>query len=265
LIAVGGTTSLAWLAMELGIEGKVALVTAATRGIGLGIAKALAAEGARVSLVARTASDVQRVAESIGCFGIAADLLTEEGCKRAVEETEHGLGRIDILVNNMGARAGSSWKDTGVAEFEAAFHGNLVVTARMTDLVLPRMLERGWGRIVVISSVFGREWGGAPAYNAAKAAENSYVKSLAREIASRGVTVNAVAPGSILWEGGGWHRRQGADPQGIAAFVGRELPMGRFGTVEEVASVVAFVSSTQASLLTGACIPVDGGQGRSII
>jgi 3-oxoacyl-[acyl-carrier protein] reductase len=251
--------------MDLGIEGKVALVTAATRGIGLAIAQALAAEGARVSVVARTQRDVQRVAESIGGLGVAADLLTDDGCKRAVEETEHGLGPIEILVNNMGARAGSTWKDTGIAEFEAAFRGNLGVSARMTELVLPRMLERGWGRVVVISSVFGREWGGAPAYNAAKAAENSYVKSLAREVASRGVTVNAVAPGSILWEGGGWHRRQQADPEGIAEFVRREMPMGRFGTIDEVASVVAFVCSSQAGLLTGACIPVDGGQGRSII
>jgi 3-oxoacyl-[acyl-carrier protein] reductase len=251
--------------MELGIEGRVALVTAATKGIGLGIAKALAAEGAHVSIVARTPGDVQRVAGSIGGFGVAADLLTEEGRRRAVEETEHSLGRIEILVNNMGARAGTSWQDTGVAEFESAFRGNLVVTARMTELVLPRMLERTWGRVVVISSVYGREWGGAPAYNAAKAAENSYVKSLAREVAPKGVTVNAVAPGSILWEGGGWHRRQQADPEGIAEFVRREMPMARFGTVEEVANVVAFVCSTQASLLTGACIPVDGGQGRSIV
>lgn len=251
--------------MELGIEGRVALVTAATRGIGLGIARALAAEGAHVSVVARTPGDVQRVAESIGGFGVAADLLTEEGCKRAVEETEHNLGRVEILVNNMGARAGTSWNDTGVVEFEAAFRGNLVVSARMTELLLPRMVEGAWGRVVVISSVFGREWGGAPAYNAAKAAENSYVKSLAREVASKGVTVNAVAPGSILWEGGGWYRRQQADPEGIAEFVRREMPMGRFGSVEEVANVVAFVCSTRAGLLTGACIAVDGGQGRSII
>jgi 3-oxoacyl-[acyl-carrier protein] reductase len=218
-----------------------------------------------VSVVARTASDVERVAESIKGFGVAADVLTEDGCRRAVEETEHALGRVEILVNNMGARAGTSWQDTGLEEFEAAFKGNLGVSARMTALVLPGMVERRWGRVVVISSVFGREWGGAPAYNAAKAAENSYVKSLAREVASKGVTVNAIAPGSILWEGGGWHRRQQADPQGIADFVRREMPLGRFGTVEEVAAVVGFVCSMQASLVNGACIPVDGGSGRSII
>ena len=133
----------------------------------------------------------------------------------------------------------------------------------MTQLVLPGMLERGWGRIVAITSVWGRETGGAPAYNAAKAAEISFVKSLAREVAAKGVTVNAVAPGSILWPGGGWDRRQEADPEGIADFVRLDMPLGRFGAVEEVASVVAFVCSMQASLVNGAVIAVDGGQSRS--
>ena len=251
--------------MDLGIEGKVALVTAATRGIGLAIAEALSREGARVSVVARTAAEVQRVAESIHGLGVAADLTTQEGCAKAVTETQHNLGPIEILVNNFGARAGTSWQDTGPEEFDAAFQGNVMVSARMTQLVLPAMVERGWGRVVVISSVYGREAGGAPAYNAAKAAENSYVKSLAREVAAKGITVNAVAPGSILWEGGGWWRRQQSDPQSIGEFVKHDMPRGRFGTVDEVADVVAFVCSQQASLLTGACIAVDGGQGRSII
>ena len=251
--------------MDFGIEGKVALVTAATKGIGLGIAQALAREGARVSIVARTEADVKRVATEIKGFGVAADVTTEGGCIRSVEDTQKNLGPIDILVNNFGARAGSSWSDTGPKEFEAAFAGNVVVSARMSKLVLDGMIQRGWARIVVITSVWGREAGGAPAYNAGKAAEISIVKSLAREVASKGVTVNAVAPGSILWEGGGWHRRQQADPQGIAEFVRNEMPMGRFGTVDEVANVVAFVCSRQAGLLTGACINVDGGQSRSNI
>jgi 3-oxoacyl-[acyl-carrier protein] reductase len=251
--------------MDLGIEGKVALVTGATKGIGLGIAQALAREGARVSVVARTEEDVRRVAKEIKGFGVTADVTTEEGCRRSVEQTEQNLGKIDILVNNFGARAGSTWSDTGPKEFEAAFQGNVIVSARMSQLVLQGMVERGWGRIVVIASVWGREAGGAPAYNAAKAAEISMVKSLAREVAAKGVTVNAVAPGSILWEGGGWFRRQQADPEGIAEFVRREMPIGRFGTVDEVASVVAFVCSRQASLFTGACINVDGGHSRSNI
>lgn len=251
--------------MDLGIGGKVALVTAATKGIGLAIAEALSREGAHVSVVARTEADVRRVAELLGGFGVAADVLTEDGCKRAVAETEAALGPVDILVNNFGARAGTSWADTGPKEFEAAFAGNVGVSSRMTGLVIDGMRKRGWGRVIVISSVFGREAGGAPAYNAAKAAENSYVRSLGREVAASGVTVNAVAPGSIMWTGGGWHRRQQADPDGIAEFVRREMPMGRFGTADEVASVVAFLCSRQASLVNGAAIPVDGAQSRSNI
>jgi 3-oxoacyl-[acyl-carrier protein] reductase len=251
--------------VDFGIGGKVALITGATRGIGLGIAQALAREGARVSVVARNEADVKRVAQSIVGFGVAADVMTDEGCARAVAETELQLGPIDLLINNFGARAGNTWNDTGPQEFAKAFEGNVGVTVRFTQRVLPGMLQRGWGRVVVISSVWGREWGGAPAYNAAKAAENSMVKSLAREVAGKGVTVNAVAPGSIMWEGGGWYRRRQADPEGIAEFVRQEMPIGRFGSVEEVANVVAFVCSQQASLLTGACINVDGGQSRSNI
>ena len=251
--------------MDFELAGRVALVTASTKGIGLGIVQALAREGAKVSVVARTEADVKRVASENGGFGVAADITTEEGCRRAVDETVSNLGPVDILVNNFGARAGSSWSDTGADELLAAFNGNVVVSARMTQLVLAGMADRGWGRVVVIQSVFGRESGGAPAYNAAKAAEISMVKSLAREVAAKGVTVNGVAPGSIMWPGGGWHRRQAADPEGIADFVRRDMPLGRFGTVEEVASVVAFVCSRQASLVTGACIAVDGGQGRSNI
>jgi 3-oxoacyl-[acyl-carrier protein] reductase len=249
--------------VDLGIAGKVALVTAGTRGIGLGIAQALSMEGARVAVAARTGSDVKRTAASVGGLGVVADLMTEDGCRRAVKETEDALGPIEILVNNLGLRAGTSWSDTGTAELEAAFNGNVVVSVRMTQLVLPGMLLRGWGRIVAITSVWGRETGGAPAYNAAKAAETSFVKSLARDVAGKGVTVNAVAPGSILWTGGGWDRRQQADPEGMADFVRRDMPLGRFGTVDEVANVVAFVCSTQASLVNGAIISVDGGQSRS--
>jgi 3-oxoacyl-[acyl-carrier protein] reductase len=249
--------------VDLGIAGKVALVTAATRGIGLGIAQALAGEGVRVAIAARTERDVKQVASSLGGHGIAADLLTEQGCKLAVNETENALGPIDILINNLGLRAGTSWNDTGTDELEAAFTGNVSVAVRMHQLVLPGMIQRGWGRIVTITSVWGRETGGAPAYNAAKAAETSVVKSLAREVAASGVTVNAVAPGSILWTGGGWDRRQKADPDGIADFVRRDMPLGRFGDVDEVASVVAFICSMQASLVNGAVIAVDGGQSRS--
>jgi 3-oxoacyl-[acyl-carrier protein] reductase len=251
--------------VDFGIAGKVALVTGATRGIGLAIARALAAEGARVAIAARTPSDVERVAGELAGLGVAADLTTEEGCRVAFETTSGELGPIEILVNNLGMRAGTSWRDTDVAEIEEAVAGNVYPAVRLSKAALPEMVERGWGRVVVISSLYGREAGGAPAYNLAKAAEISMVTSLAREFAAADVTVNAVAPGSIMFEGGSWHRRQAADPEAIAEFARRELPRGSFGTPEEVAAVVAFLCSTSASLVNGACVAVDGGQSRSNI
>jgi 3-oxoacyl-[acyl-carrier protein] reductase len=247
--------------MDFGIGGETALVTGATRGIGLAIARALAAEGARVAVAARTEADVRRVADELGGIPVAADLTTEAGCRVAMA----AAGDVAVLVNNLGLRAGTSWADTGVPELERAMAGNLYPAVRLSLLALPAMRRSGWGRVVVVSSLYGREAGGAPAYNAAKAAEISFVTSLAREVAADGVTVNAVAPGSVLFEGGSWHRRQLADPDGIADLVRRELPLGRFGSPEEVGSVVAFLCSRAASLVNGACVAVDGGQSRSNI
>lgn len=173
--------------------------------------------------------------------------------------------RLDILVHSAGGARGDGALATADGDYAAAFDLNAAVPVRAARMAVPWLRKTGFGRIILIASVYGREAGGRAAYNVAKAAEISLAKALARELAPAGILVNAVAPGSLMFPGSSWEGRRQADPAGIDAFVRRELPLGRFGTPEEVAAVVTFLASERASLVTGACWAVDGGQSRSLI
>ena len=179
--------------------------------------------------------------------------------------TVEAFGGLDILVNNVGLARGASITDTSDAEWHEALDQTLFPAVRASRLAVPHMRRRGGGAIVMIASIWGRESGGRMTYNAVKAAEISLAKSMAQQLASDNIRVNSVAPGSILFPGGSWHLRQQEDPAGIAAFVRRELPFGRFGRPEEVGAVVAFLVSPRASWISGASVPVDGCQSRSLI
>jgi 3-oxoacyl-[acyl-carrier protein] reductase len=258
--------------MDLALNAKVAIVTGSSKGLGLASARALAAEGCRVCVCARggdalehAAAELRTFAEPQSILAVQADLSLPEGAEKVVATTVQAWGGVDILVNNVGAAKGNEIADTPDEVWEEAFDQTLYPAIRMSRLVVPLMRARHDGAIVMITSIWGRESGGRMTYNAVKAAEISLAKSMAQQLAKDGIRVNSVAPGSILFPGGSWDRRKQADPSGIAEFVRRELPFGRFGRAEEVGSVVAFLASPRASWISGSCVPVDGCQSRSQI
>jgi 3-oxoacyl-[acyl-carrier protein] reductase len=259
--------------VNLELEGKVAIVTGSSRGLGLASATALAREGCAVCVCARGEARLREVVDDIAhagedagrVLGVAADVATADGVARVVEATVDRFGGLDVLVNNVGLARGGGLLDTSDEEWQSAFDQTLFPAIRASRAVVPHMRRRGGGVIIMIASIWGRESGGRMTYNAVKAAEISLAKALAQQLAKDDIRVNSVAPGSILFPGGSWWKRQQDDPEGIAEMIRRDLPFGRFGRAEEVGDVVAFLASPRASWISGACIPVDGCQGRSNI
>jgi 3-oxoacyl-[acyl-carrier protein] reductase len=259
--------------MDLSLTDKAAIVTGSSRGLGLASARALVAEGCRVCICARgperlaeAAIEVEAAARRPNMvLAVQADVSTQAGVDLVVARTVETFGRLDVLVNNVGLAGGAGLLDTTDAEWQAAFDLTLFPAIRASRAAVPHLREAGGGAIIMIASIYGREAGGRMTYNAVKAAEISLAKSLAQQLAPLNIRVNSLAPGSILFPGGSWHRRQQADPDGIAEFVKRELPFGRFGRPDEIGVVVTFLASPRASWISGASIVVDGGQSRSNI
>lgn len=196
---------------------------------------------------------------------VQADVSTPDGVSLVIDRTVDAFGGLDILVNNVGRAAGADLLETSDAEWQAAFDETLFPAIRASRLAVPHMKLRGGGSIILITSIYGRETGGRMTYNAVKAAEISLSKALAQQLAPVNIRVNNVAPGSIMFPGGSWHRRQQADPKGMAEFIARELPFGRLGRPDEVGAVVTFLASSKASWISGASIVVDGCQSKSNI
>jgi 3-oxoacyl-[acyl-carrier protein] reductase len=250
--------------MDLGLQGKRVLVTGGGRGIGRGIARAFAAEGARVAACARTEKDLDETLASLAGGGhvkIVADVSNEAAARAAVEGAIAALGGLDVLVNNVGGSQGvGSFDKATSAEWQRVIELNLWSTVWCSQRALEEMKGKG-GVVIHIGSVYGREYGPSAPYVAAKGALIALTKEMGVDLAKHGVRVCSVAPGSILFPGGSWDRRRQNDPERFEA-TRKEIPWGRFGTPEEVANAVVFLASAPASWITGVTLPVDGGQGR---
>jgi 3-oxoacyl-[acyl-carrier protein] reductase len=250
--------------MDLGIEGRVALVLGASKGIGRGIASALAREGARVAIASRSAEALERAAGEIDgeVQAFPADTEDLDRMRELPGEVAGALGPVEILVTNTGGPPGGGALDNSIEEWEAAFRSLVLAPRVLIEEVLPAMRERGWGRIVNVSSSSIREpIPGLALSNANRMAALGLLETLADEVSGDGVTVNTVATGLF-----GTDRL--ADRHGsleAAEQAARErVPAARLGTPEEYGDLVAFVCSERAAYLTGAVIPLDGGLLRSV-
>jgi 3-oxoacyl-[acyl-carrier protein] reductase len=255
--------------MDLGLATHAALITGGSRGIGRATAFALAREGARICLAARGAEDLSRTAAELQAAGAqvataAVDLSTQEGCEKAVQACVRAFGGIHLLVNNAGGSLGSGPFDTATAaQWKQVLDLNLWATVWCSQYAVEWMKANGGGSIVHVSSVCGREYCTSAPYTASKAAVVGLGKEMAVDLAKHRIRVNVVAPGSIMFPGGSWDRRQQKQPELIEKMKQEQLPWGRFGTPEEVAEVVAFIGSPKAAWVTGSCVVVDGAQGRA--
>jgi 3-oxoacyl-[acyl-carrier protein] reductase len=265
--------------MDLGLTGRACAVTGASRGIGLAVARTLAEEGARVLLIARDEDALAAAARECASRGgesaaLALDVTAPDAGDRIVAACEEHFGAIDALVNNAGISAVRPLEELTDQDWQAQWELNVMASLRAMRTAAPRMAERGWGRIVNVCSSSGKRPSSSnAAYSVAKAAQLSLSRAFADAYAARGVLVNAVAPGPVsspLWMGEGGLADQAAERKGTSReealrAAAEKIPLGRFGTEDEIAAVVAFLCSERASDVVGAAWSIDGGSVPTIL
>jgi 3-oxoacyl-[acyl-carrier protein] reductase len=262
--------------MDFGLNGRVALIAAASSGIGFAAARELAREGARVFLCSRDEGRAQAAAERIRnetgaeVVGVRADVTSDEDAARFVRLAVESAGRVDILVTNAGGSPASTFSETSLEMYRKAFELNALSAIRLAQLVVPSMRERRWGRIINITSISVKQpINGLLLSNTIRAGLTGWAKTLSTEIASDGVTVNSVAPGYTLTERQDElaevrGRATGKTKEEMIEMWAAEIPMRRLASAEEIAAAIAFLASERASYITGVTLQVDGGWVRGL-
>jgi 3-oxoacyl-[acyl-carrier protein] reductase len=262
--------------MDLGLSGRAAIVTGATRGIGLATARALLDEGASVVLAGRDAETLETVADELGDRTEIAvgDITSRSAGERVVGVAMQRFGRLDVLVNNAGTSEHKALQDLSDEDFQKQWELNVMGPLRLMRAAVPRMAAAGWGRVVNVSSSSGKRPSSSnAAYSVAKAAELSLSRVFADAYASAGVLVNAVAPGAVasgLWTDAGGLADQAATRSGTTReealqAAADKIPLGRLGEPEQIAAVIVFLCSEAAANVTGAAWSVDGGTVSTIL
>jgi 3-oxoacyl-[acyl-carrier protein] reductase len=259
--------------MDLRLDNQIVFVAGSSRGIGKAIAATLLAEGASVVLTGRdeaslraTEADLVSAASADRILAIPGDFADTATIAMAFARTIEHFGRIDHLIANLGTGSGKPGWDQPDEEWHRLFELNFFASTRLTQAALPHLLSNSnGGSILYISSIVAVEATPAPLpYSAAKAALVNYSKNLARQLGSKKVRVNTIAPGNIYFPGGSWERHLNNRREAVEAMLQTEVPQQRFGTPDEIASLAAYLCSPQAAFATGGCYVVDGGQTRGV-
>lgn len=263
--------------MDLGLSGKVALVTGASSGLGLAIARELAQEGAHVAMVARRQAELERHASELSAatagraVSIVGDVGQRDTAGRVAREAERTLGPVDILVANAGGPPSTTFAATSEEQYRAALELNLLGSIRLAQACVPGMRARKWGRVIFLTSMAAKQpMPGLLLSNTARSGLLGFAKTLATEVARDNVLVNTVLPGHFDTARATELARMRAQREGkdVAELLRQRteaIPVGRAGDPRELAAVVAFLASSRATFLTGAAVQVDGGQIQSLV
>lgn len=253
--------------MDLGVAGKIALITGAGRGLGNSIAQCLAREGAIVLATSRTEADLVELLGTIGgpAKGHAVlplDLQSAGGTDRLLDWLKQRGAIPDIVVHNVGGNLGVTDPLCSLEEWQRVMQFNVDIPVALNRVLIPAMQEKRWGRVCHVSSISALENQGPPAYCAAKAALVAYTRSLGRFVSPQNVIVTAILPGAVFTEGGYWDTASRERPDHVARYLKERMAIQRFGQPDEIGNVVAFLCSEQASFCVGSSFLADGGQGR---